>query len=349
MSADYENLISLDEEDQLGRRRVRVGIAWLFREANERVVTSLDGAGRGLARRYRSVRSTIGEGSHRQVDADATATAGITARTPGADPLARASTAGYRPGPAETAVQSRRLGEKIRDWLPDGDHPTNQVHLMRADDGLLYIYRPISGEKLGRRWGIPPVPGEAAKREVAAFRLNELLGFRLVPPAALVDGPHGPGSLQRFVPDTSDAMKPTDYPLVQQHQMAVLDYVLGNSDRGFTNFRTTRGGDLVAFDHEMTLPESPAPLFGDLQASMYSHFLHSPDAERVPLHEDVMRAVGSVDPDRIRAAFADLGLGDDAVEGALTRLERVRSDGMVPTTPYVHRVPRIVGITPVVE
>ncbi|GGL41679.1 hypothetical protein [Nocardia jinanensis] len=347
MSADYERLVSLDEGDALGRHWVKVDIVWLFREANERVVTTLDGASQVLERHYRAVRSSVGEGSDLQVEAQAEGVERI--RAADGDALERAPSAGYQPSPAELLVQNRRLVGEVQNWLPDGDVPTNQVHLMRAaGDDELYIYKPVSGEKLGRRWGIPPVPGEAAKREVAAFRLNELLGFRLVPPTALVDGPHGPGSLQRFVPDTSEPMNPTDYPESQQHQMAVLDFVLGNSDSGFTNFRTTSEGDLVAFDHELTLPESPAPLYGDLQASHYSHFLRSPDTERMPLHEDVMRAVSSVDPERIRAAFTDLGLSDDAVQGALTRLEFVRSDGMVPSTPYIFRAPRIVGITPVV-
>ncbi|MGW5383846.1 hypothetical protein [Nocardia sp. NPDC003963] len=347
MSGGYERLITLDEADVLGRHRVRVDIAWLFREANERVATTLDGASRVLERHYRAHGSTTGEGSDGLVDAQVEGVAGL--RVIDGDAPGRGPSAGYRPSPAELRVQGLRLDGEVRNWLPDGESPTNQVHLMRVvGDDELYIYKPISGEKLGRRWGIPPVPGEAAKREVAAFRLNELLGFRLVPPAALVDGPHGPGSLQRFVPDTSDPLMPTAYPELQQHQMAVLDFVLGNSDRGYTNFRTTSEGDLVAFDHEMTLPDSPAPLFGDLQASHYSHFLRSPDTEPMPLHEDVMRAVSSVDPEQIRAAFTDLGISDDAIQGALTRLELVRSDGMVPSAPYIFRSPRIVGITPAV-
>ncbi|RDI42491.1 hypothetical protein [Nocardia mexicana] len=348
MPADHELPVRLDSGDWLGRHRVKVDIAWLFREANERVATALDGAGHILERPYRATTTTIRRGHDQRVDVETEGTGRLNALSEG-NLSRRSELTGYQPTPAELRVRNHSGGEEVHDWLPDGDDPTNQVHLIRVDENESYIYKPISGEKLGRRWGIPPVPGEAAKREVAASRLNELLGFRLVPPTSLIDGPHGPGSLQRFIPNTSDAKVVSDYPELQQHQMAVLDFILGNSDRVFTNWRTTPEGDLVAFDHELVLPESPVPLFGDLQASFSSYFLRSPGDEKVPLHEDVMQAVSSVDPNQIRLAFEDLGLSDNAIQGALDRLDFVRSEGMVPSHPFVGRLPRIRGITPVVE
>src|SRR5690606_23634754 len=55
------------------------------------------------------------------------------------------------------------------------------------------VYKPHRGER--PLWDFPD---GLYRREVAAYRLARALGWDLVPPTVLCDGPHGPGSLQWF-------------------------------------------------------------------------------------------------------------------------------------------------------
>lgn len=64
----------------------------------------------------------------------------------------------------------------------------------RAGRSHRAIYKPHRGER--PLWDFP---SGLFQREVAAFRLAAALGWRIVPPTVLVDGPLGEGSLQAFV------------------------------------------------------------------------------------------------------------------------------------------------------
>lgn len=57
------------------------------------------------------------------------------------------------------------------------------------------VHKPIRGER--ELWDFPT--GTLALREVAAYRISAAGGFDVVPYTALVDGPFGPGSTQRWV------------------------------------------------------------------------------------------------------------------------------------------------------
>ena len=65
-----------------------------------------------------------------------------------------------------------------------------------GDEGLYAVYKPRRGER--PLWDFPD--GTLCQREVAAFLVSERLGWGLVPPTVLRDGPSGPGSVQAFVP-----------------------------------------------------------------------------------------------------------------------------------------------------
>src|SRR6266508_851533 len=56
------------------------------------------------------------------------------------------------------------------------------------------IYKPRRGER--PLWDFPP---GLHRREVAAWRMSEALGWSLVPPTVVRDGPLGEGSFQLFV------------------------------------------------------------------------------------------------------------------------------------------------------
>ncbi|WP_101255349.1 SCO1664 family protein [Streptomyces barkulensis] len=57
------------------------------------------------------------------------------------------------------------------------------------------VYKPVRGER--PLWDFPD--GCLARREVAAYEVSEALGWRLVPPTVLRDGPYGEGMCQLWI------------------------------------------------------------------------------------------------------------------------------------------------------
>ena len=193
------------------------------------------------------------------------------------------------------------------------------------DDGTHGIFKPINSE----RSGYPDLPaGGLAYREVAASRLDEQLGFGLVPTTTLRQaGPPelGPGSMQRFVPGWG-GNPPGTYPRLQEERMAVLDYLMANADRNWDNYRTALGdtlvdnGRLVAIDHGLAFPNGAS-------TSLVSSFvLRSLGRDLSP---EVVGAVRAADPERIRTLLRGSGLEDDAVTGTLNRLREVQVNGKI--------------------
>jgi len=142
------------------------------------------------------------------------------------------------------------------------------------------IYKPVSGER--PLWDFPD--GTLAGREVAAYRISAAGGWDLVPQTVFRDGPHGPGSVQRWVGDPDvEPEHPVDVvapdavgdgwlpvvrgegvdgrPVVVVHEdspamrsVAAFDAVVNNSDRKGSHL-VREGRALRAFDHGVCLHE----------------------------------------------------------------------------------------------
>ncbi len=96
---------------------------------------------------------------------------------------------------ADADLSVLRAGEiAIEGRMP---YSSNGTFLVRLDhDGAndLAIYKPVRGER--PLWDFP---SGLARREVAAYELSAALGWAVVPPTVLRDGPHGEGSVQHFI------------------------------------------------------------------------------------------------------------------------------------------------------
>src|SRR5262247_3276550 len=111
---------------------------------------------------------------------------------------------------------------------------SNATFLVELDlDGMtaLAVYKPERGER--PLWDFPP---GLYRREVAAYRLSEALGWGLVPPTILRnDAPHGEGSLQLFVEADFEqhyltlAERPEHREPFQR--ICLLDLLTNNADR----------------------------------------------------------------------------------------------------------------------
>ena len=99
--------------------------------------------------------------------------------------------------PSSHALTVLQHGEvEVRGRMPWSSNATFLVELRHEDTSMPAIYKPRRGER--PLWDFP---GGLHRREVAAYRLSEALGWGIVPETvAREDAPLGPGSLQRFVP-----------------------------------------------------------------------------------------------------------------------------------------------------
>ncbi|MFQ6398143.1 hypothetical protein ACLMAJ_32475 [Nocardia sp. KC 131] len=143
-----------------------------------------------------------------------------------------------------------------------------------------------------------------------------------MPPTGLIDGPCGEGSVQQIVDSIDGKFRITEYPKVQRQQMAVLDYIMANTDRHLDNYRTAHNGDVIAIDHGLTFPEEPDPKYG-IRSDFVKAFQHK------DLDKSVLDAVRAVHPEDLRAALSDLELSDKAINGALARLHEIQSLGKI--------------------
>jgi hypothetical protein len=117
------------------------------------------------------------------------------------------------------------------------------------------IYKPIAGER-----PLDDFPDETlARREVAAFLASEAMGWSIVPPTVLRDGPFGDGALQLWidVDDTVDvvAMVLGDDPRLRR--IAVFDAIVNNTDRKGGHLLPIPGGHVFGVDHGVCF--SPVP------------------------------------------------------------------------------------------
>ena len=111
------------------------------------------------------------------------------------------------------------------------------------------IYKPLRGER--PLWDFEP---GLYRREVAAYLLSEAMGFHIVPPTIVRDGPLGDGSMQWFVEADHQEHYFTIYETRQDlhdrlRLMAVLDIVANNTDRKSGHCLLARDDSIWGIDH----------------------------------------------------------------------------------------------------
>jgi uncharacterized repeat protein (TIGR03843 family) len=126
-------------------------------------------------------------------------------------------------------------------------------------DGLqgLAVYKPRRGER--PLWDFPR--GTLCQREVAAYLLSAALGWTLVPPTVLRDGPHGVGSVQLFIDADQEAhlftmQKEGGFEQAIE-RLAAFDVIANNADRKSGHCLKGNDGRLWAIDHGICFHTEP--------------------------------------------------------------------------------------------
>lgn len=137
---------------------------------------------------------------------------------------------------------------------------TNYTLLVTVRDGDLEglaVYKPRRGER--PLWDFPR--GTLCQRELAAFLLSEALGWSLIPPTVLRDGPYGYGSVQLYIDCDQDAhlftmQKEGGYE-DQLARLAAFDILSNNADRKSGHCLKGTDGRLWAIDHGICFHAEP--------------------------------------------------------------------------------------------
>ncbi|MET3963869.1 putative repeat protein (TIGR03843 family) [Marmoricola sp. OAE513] len=159
---------------------------------------------------------------------------------------------------------------------------SNQTYLCRLgpeEDAPQAVYKPTSGER--PLWDFED--GTLSNREYAAYLVSEALGWSVVPPTLLRDGPAGPGMVQLWCePDAGadavdvvaagpvapgwlhvvDAHDNEDRPVMLVHEdspslrrMAAFDLAVNNTDRKGGHVLAMADGHRYGVDHGVCFHE----------------------------------------------------------------------------------------------
>ncbi len=134
--------------------------------------------------------------------------------------------------PADQLVPLFESGEfEIEGRMPYSSNLTLLVHFTAGDGtDVRAVYKPGQGER--PLWDFPP---SLYRREVAAFRLADALGWRVIPPTTLAVGQLGEGSVQAFVNAEFSqhyfTLLDSGTGLEDLKRLCVLDIIANNTDR----------------------------------------------------------------------------------------------------------------------
>lgn len=146
----------------------------------------------------------------------------------------------------------RRGHVEIVGRIPWSSNDARLVSVTHRADSVDAVYKPQGGEL--PLWDFPA--GSLFRREVAAYELARALGWPIVPETVLrVDGPLGPGMLQRFVDHDPRVhyFALIDDRAAELRRFAVFDVVANNADRKAGHCLLARlDGRVYGIDHGLT-------------------------------------------------------------------------------------------------
>ena len=145
----------------------------------------------------------------------------------------------------------------IEGLIPWSSNATLLVTVRDEELGLLAVYKPQRGER--PLWDF--AYGTLPLREVAAYLVSDALGWGLVPPTVLREGPHGLGSVQFFVHAREEEHFFTirDDPAYADDlkRLATFDVIANNADRKSGHCLIDEQGRLWAIDNALTFHDEP--------------------------------------------------------------------------------------------
>ncbi len=136
---------------------------------------------------------------------------------------------------------------EVEGRLVDASNATLYCTLTAEGVQAACVYKPVIGER--PLWDFPD--GTLAGREVSAYLVSEALGWEVVPPTVLRDGPFGSGMVQLWVDGDPgvDLTRLVRADLPELRRMAVFDAVVNNADRNGGHLLPMPDGRVYGVDH----------------------------------------------------------------------------------------------------
>lgn len=189
-----------------------------------------------------------------------------------------------------------------------------------AGGAQMAIYKPETGE--APLYDFPS--GTLHRRETAAYVLSSLLGWRIVPPTVIRDGPHGVGSVQLYVePEQSDSeADPRSVwggSTLEIERLVLFDHLANNADRKLSHCLRDASGKIWGIDHGLTFNVEPK-----LRTVLWQFV----ECQISPELMDDLIAL-RIDEPRLREAMGAL-LSPAEVTALLARLDRFIDTGRYP-------------------
>lgn len=129
---------------------------------------------------------------------------------------------------------------------------SNYTFLVRVhpqtSESFLAVYKPQEGERI--LWDFPD--NTLGHREVAAYLVNQSLGWNLVPPTVYrSDGPFGPGSAQLYIEHDPNYhfFNLSKQDIQRLRPVALFDLLANNADRKGGHVLFDQNGNLWSIDH----------------------------------------------------------------------------------------------------
>ncbi|MEV6868399.1 hypothetical protein AB0M44_46400 [Streptosporangium subroseum] len=207
-----------------------------------------------------------------------------------------------------------RLRVAREDQLSPLGGGSTEVFLVELPGGTRMVYKPIPESSY--RVSVPE--SRMPFRELDAYRFSERLGWDLVPPTAVWNGPRGLGSVQMYVGNARHGWR--EWTETERQRAGAFDYVIGNLDRSSGNFLTDDDGALKLIDHALSSPTSS-------EAAIRSPFVVS--RQRRPFDPDVVADLRKLDLEEEARSMRASGLGIVEISGRIERLKELQDRGMI--------------------
>jgi hypothetical protein len=190
-------------------------------------------------------------------------------------------------------------------------------------DELLGVWKPTAGERPLFDFPI----GSLTRREVAAFLVSEALGWGIVPPTLLREGPAGEGMLQAWIDidPAADVVALVNDDDPRLRRVALFDAIVNNTDRKAGHLLPVEGGHLFAVDHGVTFSTVPK-----LRTVLWAWEDETFDPQEAEALARVRVALGSArEPGRLATRLVELLAGPE-VAATRRRVEDLLATGVFP-------------------
>ena len=227
---------------------------------------------------------------------------------------------------SELALEILNFGEiEIVGRMPWASNGTFLVNLENDGLNVQGIYKPEKGER-----PLYDFPQGIYKREVAAFELANHLGWGLIPPTVLKDGPLGIGSLQLYIPCDYEKHYFTIHKdskfKNELIRLATFDLLVNNTDRKAGHVLVGDDGLVWAIDNSLCFHEE-----FKIRTVIWDF-----SGEELPkqLISDLTGIIDRGLPEK----FSEL-LNTNEIEALLQRTRALAANGSLPHDPSGRQVP----------